>query len=76
MPTMNIRDYLHKNNLKPTPWAVDNKIAPSVISRYLSGRGLSKENALKIQNATGGAVSIMELLYPEQSTAEPTEQPN
>jgi len=65
---MNIQKYLNKNNLKPTPWAVDNKIAPSVISRYLNGKGISKGNALKIEQATGGAVTVIELLYPDQPT--------
>ncbi len=49
-----------------TPWAQANGIAPPVISRYLNGKmGLSPENALRIEQATGGAVSRMELLYPE-----------
>ncbi len=60
---MGLKSYFEKKNLKPTPWAEKNGIAPSVISRYLNGRGLSAKNALRIQKATGGQVTVMELLY-------------
>lgn len=61
-----LEKYLKENGLKPTPWAIDNKIAPSVISRHINGKNISKDNALKIQKATNGAVTAMELLYPEK----------
>lgn len=63
---MTLLEYLQKNNLKPTPWATKNEIAPSVVSRYLNGKGVSKENALKISKATNGEVTIVELLYPDK----------
>ena len=61
-----LKKFLKRNNLRPTPWAKANGIAPPVLSRYLNGKmGLSPENALRIEQATGGAVTRMELLYPE-----------
>ena len=51
-------------------------VTPSHINQIEKGsRRPSPELALKIQKATDGDVSIMELLYPEKSTAESTEQP-
>jgi transcriptional regulator with XRE-family HTH domain len=39
----------------------------SLLSLYLSGkRGLSKETALKVAEATGWQVSVLELLYPDR----------
>lgn len=66
---MKLLDYIQENDLKATPWAIRNKIAPSVISRYLSGKGISKQNALKIEQATNGKVTVMELLYPAEKAA-------
>ena len=64
---MELQVYLDKAKLKPTPWAVKHKIAPSVISRYLHGKtDISPENALKIVVATGGVVTLHEALYPEK----------
>jgi len=60
---MNLKTYLAKNEFKPTPWALKHSISPSVISRYLAGRRLSPENAERIERATDGEVSRMELLY-------------
>jgi hypothetical protein len=60
---MKLIDYFNSARAKPTPWAKDNGIAPSVISRYLNGKGISAKNALRIQAATGGKVTVMELLF-------------
>lgn len=59
-----LNNFFQKNNIKPTPWAIQNDIAPPVISRLLSGKKVSPKNALKIEQATNGAVTRMELLYP------------
>ena len=61
-----LKEYLKNNGLKPTPWAKNHGIAPPVISRYFHGYAISKENALRIEQATGGAVTRMDLLYPEK----------
>jgi len=54
--------YLTENALKPTPWANDNKISPSTISRCLNGRSISWDNAKKISAATLGEVSVSDLM--------------
>ena len=65
-----LKKYLKTNGLKPTPWAKKHGIAPPVISRYFHGYAISKENALRIEQATDGAVTRMELLYPEKDQNE------
>ncbi len=63
---MKLKGYFKKHKLKPTKWAIENNISPSIISRYLNNKTtMSKENAVKIEDATHGDVSILELLYPE-----------
>ena len=62
---MNLQAFFKENEIKPTPWATRHGIASSVISRYLKGNGISPKNACRIEKATGGQVSRMELLYPE-----------
>lgn len=54
--------YLNEIGLKPTPWGEDNGISPAVMSRLLNGRRLSATNYLKISQATGGRVSVEELM--------------
>lgn len=63
---MKLSEYFEINKFKPTPWAKKNEISPAIISRYLNnGTGVSPKNALKIEKATCGKVTRMELLYPE-----------
>lgn len=71
-----LKNYLETNGFKPTPWAKKHGIAPPVISRYFHGCAISKENALRIEQATDGAVTRMELLYPEKDQARETERGN
>jgi len=59
---MQLKEFFQRNNLKPTRWAEERNIAPSVISRYLNGKNISVRNIKKITQATKGAVSIEELL--------------
>jgi hypothetical protein len=61
--------YFEKNDIKPTPWAIKNGIAASVISRYLQGRGISTGNALKISQACFGEVTVLQILYPDRDKA-------
>lgn len=56
-------EYFKKNELKPTPWAVKNGLSPAVISRYLNGKDISIDNAKKIQDATRGVVTVIEILF-------------
>ena len=65
-----LKRYLSRKKLRPTAWARANGIAPPVISRYLNGKtGLSPENALRIERATDGEVTRLELLYPDTGAA-------
>jgi len=64
---MELLEFFKRYNLKPTPWAIENKIPPSVISRYLNGRAMSPENALKVEIASNQKVTIKELLYREKA---------
>jgi DNA-binding transcriptional regulator YdaS (Cro superfamily) len=60
-----LKQFFDDNHFKPTPWAISNGIAPSVVSRFLNRQGISPQNALRIEQATGGAVTRDELLFPE-----------
>lgn len=60
---MELQKYLDEVGLKPTPWAIKHKIAPSVISRYLNGGEIYKDNARKVVVATGGKVTLEEMLF-------------
>jgi len=45
------------------------KLPVSTIWRYVNGKFKpSADNALRIEQATGGAVTIRELLYPEKDS--------
>jgi hypothetical protein len=46
---------------KPSPWAIENGIAASVMSRYLKGEFISLKNLIDIWKATGGAVTLEDL---------------
>ena len=46
---------------KPSPWALENGIAASVMSRYLKGEFISLKNLIDIWKATGGAVTLEDL---------------
>lgn len=54
--------YLTKNDLRPTPWALDNNLSPSTVSRCLNGKVISWDNAKKISAATLGEVKVVELM--------------
>lgn len=63
-----LQQFFEVEKIKPTPWAVEHKIAPSVISRYLNGKGISPKNAQKIEIATGGRVTVLDLLSRQMKT--------
>jgi len=60
---MELTEYLKWKGFKYTPWAIKNGIAPPVICRYFKGKGISRDNASRIEKATDGAVTRLELLY-------------
>jgi DNA-binding transcriptional regulator YdaS (Cro superfamily) len=62
---MRLEEYMKKNNIRALGIARKAKINFSIISRYLNGRrGLSPESAARISAATGGEVTVEELLFP------------
>lgn len=64
---MKLKGYFKKHGIKQTSWAEDHGISKAVISKYLRGiTGLSGKNAMKIQEATDGECTILELLYPDE----------
>jgi hypothetical protein len=70
LPFMDLINYFKNNKIKFTPWALEKGVSPSVISRFINGKGMSPENALKIEQATNGQVTRLELLYPSDNPAE------
>lgn len=65
---MKLIDFLKDNKLSINALAVASDIPATTVWRAASGRPLRPCNALRIQEATGGAVTVMDLLYPEQKT--------
>lgn len=67
-----LQRYLDSNNETPTSFAKKCGVSQPTIWRFLNSEinSLKADTALKIQEATGGAVTVMELLYPEQSKTE------
>jgi len=63
--SMTLEKYLKKNKITLTDFSKDTQISLSMISRIISrNRRPSPQKALRIENATGGKVSRLELLYP------------
>ena len=64
--TMDLKSYLKLNNLSTTKFANAAGCAQSMVSMVCSGnRRPSPDLALAISRATGGQVSVLELLYPD-----------
>ena len=67
---MNLHDWRKDNNILNVRLATLIGVHPSYITHFHKGRRkFSSELALKIEQATGGQVSRMELLYPDQDEA-------
>ena len=66
---MNLKDYLHEKSIRPSVFAVSANLTPSIITRLIRGERLrvSPDTALKISSATGGSVTVEELLYPNSA---------
>jgi DNA-binding transcriptional regulator YdaS (Cro superfamily) len=64
---MKISEYLNQENLTQVAFSRSAGISPIYLNAIVRGRRTpSKAVALRIEEATGGAVTRMELLYPEQ----------
>jgi transcriptional regulator with XRE-family HTH domain len=67
---MNLKAYRNQNNVKMAEIA--GTVGKTVQHLYEIERGIAKPSAplaLRIEEATGGQVSRMELLYPEQTSS-------
>jgi len=64
---MQLNEYIVKNSLPQNELAERAGVKPAFLSLLVAGkRKPSPSTALRIEQATGGAVTRMELLYPEQ----------
>lgn len=66
---MNIENFLNKTNQSINAFAFSHGIPATTVWRALKGRPLRPQNAKKISEATGGSVSVMELLFPDAEKA-------
>jgi DNA-binding transcriptional regulator YdaS (Cro superfamily) len=65
---MQLDTWQDQNNVDDVTLADGIEVHPSFLSHYKAGRrNLSPATALRIEIFTGGAVTRMELLYPEQT---------
>jgi DNA-binding transcriptional regulator YdaS (Cro superfamily) len=65
---MNLRDFLTANQMRLSTFATKAGLKQSYASLIKNGhKRPSPGVALRIEEATGGAVTRMELLYPEQT---------
>jgi len=63
---MQLREYMIKERYNASEIAAIAGLSVACITRYLNGeRGLSATSAAQISAATGGKVSIEELLFPD-----------
>jgi len=67
---MNISTYLKHKNMSANQLAIKSGVPQPTVSRILNGKSRpSPETAQKIEQATGGAVTLRELLFPEKPAA-------
>ena len=62
--TMDMQTYLDSNGLTIYTFADQHGLSATTVWRAVKRKVLRPSNALLIEEATGGAVSRMELLYP------------
>jgi len=59
---MTLQEYLEKERLSLSEFAKASSVPIATLSRFISGqRGLSLESAIKISDATGNKVAIVDL---------------
>ena len=64
---MKLKDWLDLKKLNINSFCMEHRISPSHIYRLINnGRGLGRNVATKIEVATLGAVTKMELMFPEK----------
>jgi len=63
---MKLKEFLEENRINALGLARKAGLSFSIVSRYLNGkRGLSPESAARISAATGGVVTVEDLLFPK-----------
>lgn len=62
---MELRDYLHQNRITQVKFAASIDYIPRTIRLVLSGKRVGKKLARAIEKATGGQVTIDEVIKPE-----------
>ena len=67
--SMNLKEYLEKNSINRKCFAVTVGVSSGQIDQLCFGRKPSPKLARRIELATGGAVSRMEQLYPDEHGA-------
>jgi hypothetical protein len=63
--TMNIKTFLNETNQSINTFASKNGLAATTLWRACKNRPVRPCNASQIEKATGGAVTLRELLFPE-----------
>ena len=63
---MKLKDFLEKYRIHPVEFAVRCKISPASIYLYLKGRKPHQRTAERIEKASDGVVSVMELRDEDQ----------
>ena len=59
---MKLSTHLKINKIKPSPWAVKNKMCPATVLKYLAGGNISAITVLKIYYATDKQVDLLTML--------------
>ena len=59
---MKLRDYFKKKRIDPVAFAVESGISVTSIYRYMKGRKPHRKTAYKIEELTGGEVTVEDLL--------------
>ena len=62
---MHLKDFLRVQDLSGLAFAKKHSLSQATVSRAVNGKAISGSNALKIEKATEGFVTLRELLYPE-----------
>ena len=67
---MDLKDFLGIRKLSGLAFAKKHSLSQSTISRAINGKAISAMNAAKIEKATDGQVTRIELLYPPSVAVE------
>jgi transcriptional regulator with XRE-family HTH domain len=66
---MTVKDYLKKKNISQSLLARAAGIAPSILTKHLRGQPVSPVTAARLELATDGEISAMEVLYGSHCSA-------